>query len=109
LLAVVGAIAGTLVNGCGGAVSPAAQPSAQAGAKPPVPALIHSPPLAKLSDQQLRALSMECEKFAPDKTARGPYDAAYCDAAIAAWADAPIQMLPFQQGGSAPQSSVPAQ
>jgi hypothetical protein len=101
LLAVFGAV----LSACGGAAQPAAKPAAQ----PPVPTLIHSPPLAKLSDEQLRSLSMECEKYAPDKTTRGPYDAAYCEAAIAAWADAPIQMLPFKQGGATPQPSAPPQ
>jgi hypothetical protein len=102
LLAVFGAVAGALLSACGGGAAPPA-------AKPGVPTLIHSPPLSKLSDAQLRSLSMECEKYAPDKTARGPYDAAYCEAAMAAWADAPIQMLPFKQGGSTPQSSAPPQ
>jgi len=38
---------------------------------------------------------MECEKYVPDKSARGPYDAAYCEDAIAAWSDSPLQMLPM--------------
>jgi len=38
---------------------------------------------------------MECEKYVPDKSARGPYDAAYCEDAIAAWSDSPLQMLPI--------------
>jgi hypothetical protein len=50
---------------------------------------------------------MDCEKYVPEKSARGPYDAAYCEAAAAAWADAPIQMLPFEKDASAPQSSAP--
>jgi hypothetical protein len=99
LPAVFGAMAGVLVSACG-AAGPPAQPSAQPAAKPQVPKLIHTPPLTKLSDQQLRSLSLECEKYVPEKTTRGPYDAAYCEAAIAAWADAPIQMLPFKQTGS---------
>lgn len=105
LLALFGALASALVSACGGAAPPSAQPAA----KPEVPKLIHSPPLAKLNDQQLRSLSMDCEKYVPDGTTRGPYDAAYCEAAIAAWADAPIQMLPFKQGRSTPQSSAPPQ
>jgi hypothetical protein len=44
--------------------------------------------------EQLRSLSMECEKYVPDKSARGPYDSAYCEEAIAAWSDSPLQMLP---------------
>ena len=59
------------------------------------PRLIHSPPIAKMSAEQMRSLSMECEKYVPDKSARGPYDAAYCEEAIAAWSDSPLQMLPI--------------
>jgi anaerobic selenocysteine-containing dehydrogenase len=59
------------------------------------PRLIHSPPIAQMGAEQLRSLSMECEKYVPDKSARGPYDAAYCEDAIAAWSDSPLQMLPI--------------
>jgi hypothetical protein len=59
------------------------------------PRLIHSPPIAQLAPEQLRSLSMECEKYVPDKSTRGPYDAAYCEEAIAAWSDSPLQMLPI--------------
>jgi hypothetical protein len=97
--ALVGALVGAAVSACGGSAPPAI-PTAESK-------LIHSPPVAKLSDQQLRALSMDCEKYVPEKSARGPYDAAYCEAAAAAWADAPIQMLPFEKDASAPQSSAP--
>jgi len=38
---------------------------------------------------------MDCEKYSPDKSTRGPYDAAYCQDAIAAWSDSPLQMLPM--------------
>jgi hypothetical protein len=65
----------------------------QAGA----PRLIHSPPIAKMGAEQLRSLSMECEKYVPDKSARGPYDAAYCEDAIAAWSDSPLQIVPIIQ------------
>ena len=95
--ALVGTFAFAAVTACGGSPPPAVESS---GSK-----LIHSPPVAKLNDQQLRALSMDCEKYMPDKTTRGPYDAAYCEAAMAAWADAPIQMLPFENDG--PKSSAP--
>jgi hypothetical protein len=91
-------VVGAAVSACGGSAPPAV-PTAESK-------LIHSPPVAKLSDQQLRALSMDCEKYMPDQGARGPYDAAYCEAAMAAWADAPIQMLPFEKDASAPQSSA---
>ena len=63
--------------------------------QPAAPRLIHSPPIAKMGAEQLRSLSMECEKYVPDKSARGPYDAAYCEDAIAAWSDSPLQMLPM--------------
>jgi hypothetical protein len=36
---------------------------------------------------------MRCEKYPPDKSSRGPYDAKYCESAIAAWSDAPLQMI----------------
>jgi hypothetical protein len=94
-----GVLVGIAVNACGGGAPPAV-PTAESK-------LIHSPPVAKLNDQQLRALSMDCEKYVPEGTARGPYDAAYCEAAMAAWADAPIQMLPFEKDAAAPQSSAP--
>lgn len=55
--------------------------------------LIHSPPIGRLTSPQLRSLSMECEKYTPGKLTRGPYDAAYCDAAIAAWSDAPLELV----------------
>jgi hypothetical protein len=57
------------------------------------PELIHAPPLRDLNPKQLRALSMECEKYLPGRMARGPYEATYCEAAIAAWSDSPIQMI----------------
>jgi hypothetical protein len=40
---------------------------------------------------------MECEKYVADKSARGPYDAAYCEEAIAAWSDSPLQIVPIQK------------
>ena len=61
------------------------------------PKLIHGPPVTQLSAEQLRSLSMECEKYVPDKAARGPYDAAYCEDAIAAWSDSPLQMVPMRK------------
>jgi hypothetical protein len=57
------------------------------------PALIHTPPIRQLDLKALKALSIECEKYPPGQFARGPYDAAYCQAAIDAWGDAPLQML----------------
>jgi hypothetical protein len=77
-------------TGCGhDAPAPAPAPAA--------PRLIHSPPIAQLSPQQLRSLSMECQKYEPDKSTRGPYDAAYCEDAIAAWADSPLQIVPINK------------
>lgn len=76
--------------GCGRDSGRTAVPG-QAGA----PRLIHSPPIAKMGAEQLRSLSMECEKYVPDKSARGPYDAAYCEDAIAAWSDSPLQIVPI--------------
>jgi hypothetical protein len=72
--------------------------AALAGCKPSgeydkAPELIHAPPLRELNPKQLRALSLECEKYLSGLIARGPYDAAYCAAAIAAWSDSPIQMI----------------
>ena len=40
---------------------------------------------------------MDCERYPVDKAARGPYDAAYCEAAMAAWSDAPLQMIPLKK------------
>src|SRR5258705_4366908 len=66
------------------------------------PRLIHSPPIAQMSAEQMRSLSMECEKYVPDKSARGPYDAAYCEEAIAAWSDSPLQIVPIGKDASIP-------
>jgi hypothetical protein len=57
------------------------------------PALVHTPPIKELTLQQLKALSMECERYLPGQFARGPYDAAYCQAAIDAWGDAPLEIV----------------
>jgi hypothetical protein len=74
---------------------------------PPPSRLIHSPPINQLADQQLRALSMECQKYEPDKSTRGPYDAAYCESAIAAWGDAPLQIVPIGKDEPALNSPQP--
>jgi hypothetical protein len=93
---------GAALTGCGrepgraGVPSSPAPPSSTAAPSPPPgPTLIHSPPIAQLPAAQLRSLSMECEKYVPDKSARGPYDAAYCEEAIAAWSDSPLQIVPI--------------
>jgi hypothetical protein len=86
--------------GCGRDAGQSVQPKQPAAAPgqaavPAAPRLIHSPPIRQLVPEQLRALSMECEKYAPEKSARGPYEAAYCEEAIAAWSDSPLQMIPI--------------
>jgi hypothetical protein len=89
---------GAALTGCGREPGRAEVPSPPAAPSPPAgPALIHSPPIAQLPAAQLRSLSMECEKYVPDKSARGPYDAAYCEEAIAAWSDSPLQIVPIEK------------
>ncbi len=71
--------------------------AAACGQAPAPPAatsrLIDTPPIAKLTPDQLHGLATRCGRYPPDGPARGPYDAGYCEAAIAAWSDSPIQML----------------
>jgi hypothetical protein len=55
--------------------------------------LLHSPAVGGLNPQQLQALARECEKYPSNGWARGRYDAAYCEEAIAAWGDSPLQMV----------------
>jgi hypothetical protein len=57
--------------------------------------LINTPPIAKLTPAQLHGLATRCGRYPSEGPARGPYDARYCEAAIAAWSDSPIQMLPL--------------
>jgi hypothetical protein len=96
-LVMLSAAVALAVAGCGREPGTAAAPSPPAG-----PTLIHSPPIAQLPAAQLRSLSMECEKYVPDKSTRGPYDAAYCEEAIAAWSDSPLQIVPIEKEGPAP-------
>jgi hypothetical protein len=77
----VGAAGGGL-TGCSGADSELA----------PI-RLAHSPPVATLDPQQLRSVSMQCEQYSPHNSMRGRYDAKYCEEAIAAWGDSPLQMV----------------
>jgi hypothetical protein len=84
-------VAGILSSGCGGG-----------SAQPAAPTLVHSPPVKQLTAQQLRALSMECEKYSPTKTSRGPYDAAYCEEAMASWGDWPLQIVTIDADGAQP-------
>jgi hypothetical protein len=55
--------------------------------------LRHSPPIERLAAPQLRALSIECEQYPIHGPMRGRYDSAYCEAAIAAWGDSPLQWV----------------
>ncbi len=79
---------------------------AACGRAPPAPPspYMHSPPISKLTPEQLHALSDACQKYPDTVPARGPYDAKYCADAIAAWSDSPIQMLPFRPQNEAPNS-----
>ncbi len=64
--------------------------------------LTHSPPVNRLAPQQLKDLSMECQKYPPHDSMRGRYDAAYCDDAIAAWGDEPLQIVPLERPNANP-------
>jgi len=76
----------------------------QAPAPPPATSrLINTPPIAKLNPDQLRGLAARCNRYAPEGPARGPYEAKYCEDAIAAWSDSPIQMLRLPDRPSSPQ------
>jgi hypothetical protein len=55
--------------------------------------LRHDPPIARLTVEQLKSLSIDCERYPPKESMRGPYDAKYCEDAIAAWGDSPLQMV----------------
>jgi hypothetical protein len=81
------AFAAAALGACGGGSDPA-----RAGELSPI-RLLHSPPVGRLSAQQLRDLSMECEKYPPRGPDRGRFDAAYCEEAIAAWSDSPLQLV----------------
>ena len=94
LIRLVGVL-GWLVLGvvaCGQAPVPPAAPSR----------LIDTPPIAKLTPDQLHGLAARCGRYPPEGPARGPYDAEYCEAAIAAWSDSPIQMLRLPDQRAAP-------
>jgi hypothetical protein len=41
--------------------------------------------MAMLTTAQLGAITAECLKYPPNQATRGPYDAAYCDQALAAY------------------------
>jgi hypothetical protein len=82
------AAVGAMLSGCG---TPSGQPSRSVQAVESK--FIHSPPIQQLTPQQLRSLSMDCQKYSPDKSSRGPYDTAYCEDAIAAWSDSPLELV----------------
>jgi hypothetical protein len=69
--------------------------------------LLHDPPVGRLSAEQLRSLSMECGKYPRHDAMRGRYDAAYCEEAMAAWADSPLQMLTIPPSPPLDGHSVP--
>ncbi len=85
LLLIFGAAAGAAAGGLSGC-------SGDANELAPI-RLTHSPPVARLDPQHLRSLSMDCEQYSPHNSMRGRYDAAYCEEAIAAWGDSPLQMV----------------
>ena len=55
-----------------------------------------------MTAEQLRSLSMECEKYPRNDSMRGRYEAAYCEDAIAAWGDSPLQIVNMEKGASVP-------
>jgi hypothetical protein len=83
------------LTGCGRGSGGSAAPQ---DPRPHDPQLIHAPPITQLAAEQLRSLSMECEKYVPENSARGPYDAKYCEDAIAAWSDSPLQIVVIKRG-----------
>lgn len=58
--------------------------------------LTHTPAIGALKAEQLQALSLDCGKYPLRGSERGRYEAAYCEQAMAAWSDAPLQMLNLQ-------------
>ena len=55
-------------------------------------ALVQDPPIKELKSNQLRVLATACQSYPVNKSARGPYDAAYCKSAIEAWNNVPMQV-----------------
>jgi hypothetical protein len=70
--------------------------------------LRHDPPIARLAVEQLKSLSIDCERYPPKESMRGPYDAKYCEDAIAAWGDSPLQMVTIPAEHSSPARPPPA-
>ena len=50
-----------------------------------------------MTAEQLKFLSIDCEKYPPNGSMRGRYDGRYCEDAIAAWGDSPLQMIPIKR------------
>jgi hypothetical protein len=55
--------------------------------------LLHSPPVERMGAPELKELSLECGRYPVNQSMRGRYEAAYCEAAIAAWSDSPLQIV----------------
>src|ERR1700679_656951 len=64
--------------------------------------LRHEPPIGQMTPEQLRALSIDCEKYPAKDSMRGRYDGRYCEDAIAAWGDSPLQMIPLPGADATP-------
>lgn len=60
--------------------------------------LIHSPPVSQMTAEQLRSVSIECEEYPRNDSMRGRYEASYCEDAIAAWGDSPLQIVNMEKG-----------
>jgi hypothetical protein len=69
--------------------------------------LRHDPPIARLTTEQLKSLSIDCERYPPKESMRGRYDAKYCEDAIAAWGDSPLQMITIPRERPSP-ATAPA-
>jgi hypothetical protein len=88
---------GAALGGCGG-------DSAQLS---PV-RLLHDPPVVRLAPADLRALAMQCESYPQQGSFRGRYDADYCEQAIQAWGDAPLQLVIIDHQNALPAPDTPA-
>jgi hypothetical protein len=59
-------------------------------------ALIQDPPIKDLKSNELRVLATTCQTYPVNKSARGPYDAAYCKSAIDTWNNVALQVGTIQ-------------
>ena len=55
-----------------------------------------------------RALAMQCESYPQQGSFRGRYDADYCEQAIQAWGDAPLQLVIIDHQNALPAPDTPA-